>query len=204
MEETRNQIAVVGQGAVSAAPDVMRLTAGVEVRRATAGEAFAAARAAAAKLTRTLIGAGVAADDLTTNELSLGPEYESYPKVSGYRGAQGVEAVVRDLSKADRIIDAAAAVGEEVRLNGVSFEVSDRTRLMEAARAAAFKDAADKARHYAALAGRRLGNVVEITEEITGGPIPMHVSATLAEDKASVNPGRQNLGINVRVVYELR
>ncbi|MEU7891618.1 SIMPL domain-containing protein [Nonomuraea sp. NPDC049152] len=204
VDRARNQVAVVGQGAVSAAPDVMRLSAAVELRRATAGEAFAAARAAAVTLTAALVKAGVSADDLTTNELSLGPEYETFPKVSGYRGAQGVEAIVRDLSKADRIIDAAAAAGEEVRLNGITFEVSNPGRAMEAARAAAFKDAGIKAKQYAALAGRQLGEVVEITEEVTGGPVPMTFAGSLAQDKASVSPGRQTLGINVRVVYMLR
>ncbi len=203
VDEARKQVAVVGHGTVSTAPDVMRLSAGVEVRGATAGKAFAAARGAAARLTNALIKAGVSVDDLTTNELSLGPEYETYPKVSGYRAAQGVEAIVRDLSKADRIIDAVAAIGEEVRLNGVSFEVSDPAKVMEGARAAAFKDAAIKAKQYAALAGRRLGEVVEISEEITGGPAPMMFTGALAQDKASVSPGRQTLGVNVRVVYAL-
>ncbi|MFE3448108.1 SIMPL domain-containing protein [Nonomuraea sp. NPDC059194] len=204
VDETRNQIAVVGQGAISAAPDIMRLSVGVEVRRATAGEAFKAARSASATLTRALVRAGVSADDLTTNELSLGPEYESYPKVTGYRGAQGVDAIVRDLSKADKIIDAAAAVGNEVRLNGITFEVSNPGRQLEAARAAAFKDAGVKAKQYAALAGRQLGEVLEISEEVTGGPTPVHLTGALVEDKASVSPGRQTLGVNVRVVYRLR
>ncbi|MBE1561631.1 SIMPL domain-containing protein [Nonomuraea africana] len=203
VDETRNRISVVGEGVVSAAPDVMRLSAGVEVRAASAGEAFKAVRAGAAKLTAALVAAGVAAKDLRTNELSLGPEYEAYPKVSGYRGAQGVEAVVRDLNQADRIIDAAVAVGEDVRLNGISFEVSDPGALLEAARAAAFRDAQAKARQFAELAGRRLGEVVLVSDEVTGGPQPLTFAGAVAEDRSSVSPGRQNLSVNVRVVYSL-
>lgn len=203
VDETSKRISVVGEGVISATPDVMRLSAGVEVRAASAGEAFKAVRAAAAKLTKALLEAGVAAKDLRTSELSLGPEYETYPKVSGYRASQGVEAVVRDLNKADRIIDAAVAVGEEVRLNGVSFEVSDPAALLRKARAAAFKDAQTKARQFAELAGRRLGEVVLISDEVVGGPHPMAFAGAAAEDRSSVSPGRQNLSVHVRVVYSL-
>jgi uncharacterized protein YggE len=63
-------ITVVGEGAVAAAPDVMRLQAGVEVRRRSAAEAFAEVRAAAARLTEALREAGIAGEDLRTTELS--------------------------------------------------------------------------------------------------------------------------------------
>ncbi|WP_433510084.1 SIMPL domain-containing protein [Nonomuraea sp. CA-143628] len=201
METEHEQIAVAGEGAVSAAPDVMRLNAGVEVRRTSAAEAFAAVRAAAVRLTEALTGAGIAPEDLRTSELSLGPEYEVYPKVAAYRAAQGVEALVRDLSRADRVIDTVAAVGEEARLNGVSFELSDPSGALAEARTRAFRDAAAKAAQYAELAGRPLGGVVSVTEESVGGPQPMAFAALAADAKASISPGRQTLSIGVRVVY---
>ncbi|MEV0344515.1 SIMPL domain-containing protein [Nonomuraea sp. NPDC050680] len=201
METEHEQIAVAGEGAVSAAPDVMRLNAGVEVRRTSAAEAFAAVRAAAVRLTQALTGAGLAPEDLRTSELSLGPEYEVYPKVAAYRAAQGVEALVRDLPRADRVIDTVAAVGEEARLNGVSFELSDPTAALAEARERAFRDAAAKAAQYAELAGRPLGGVISVTEELTGGPQPMVFAALAADEKASISPGRQTLSIGVRVVY---
>lgn len=199
MDTANQRITVVGHGAVSAAPDVMRLAAGVEVRKTTAGEAFAAARTAAATLTRALTAAGIDARDLRTSELSLGPEYENYPKVAAYRAAQGVEALVRDLSQADRVIDTVAGSGEEARLNGVAFELSDPAAALRDARDRAFKDARDKAAQYAELAGRPLGQVVAVSEELQGGPLPM--AAAAAMDKSSVSPGEQTVSVSVRVVY---
>ncbi|MEU4231495.1 SIMPL domain-containing protein [Nonomuraea sp. NPDC026600] len=201
METEHEQIAVAGEGAVSAAPNVMRLNTGVEVRRTSAAEAFAAVRAAAARLTEALIGADIAPEDLRTSELSLGPEYEVYPKVAAYRAAQGVEALVRDLSRADRVIDAVAAVGEEARLNGVSFELSDPAGVLVEARVRAFRDAAAKAAQYAGLAGRPLGRVVSVTEELRGGPQPLAFATLAAEERGSISPGHQTLSIGVRVVY---
>ncbi|WP_214110589.1 SIMPL domain-containing protein [Acrocarpospora catenulata] len=199
-----SQITVIGHGSVSAAPDLMRLQAGVEVRRNTAGEAFKAAREAAARLTTVLLAAGLAEKDLRTSELSLGPEYENYPKVAGYRATQGVEALVRDLTHADAVIDAAAEVGEDVRLNGISFELSDPDSVMVAARDAAFGDATAKAKQYARLTGRGLGRIVSVREDAgrPPGSVPFAGAMAVAE-KASVSPGRQSVGVTVTVVYEL-
>ncbi|MFI7634850.1 SIMPL domain-containing protein [Nonomuraea sp. NPDC049400] len=197
-------ITVVGEGAVLAAPDILRLHAGVEVRRASAAESFSAARSAAARLAEALARAGVAAEDVRTVELSLGPEYESYPKVAAYRAVQGVEVVVRDLTRADHVIDTVAGVGEEARLNGVAFEVSDSSGFMKEARARAFRDAAAKAAHYAELAGRPLGRVVSVSEELKGGgPQPLrHMALAAAESDASISPGRQTLTVTVRLGYD--
>ncbi|MEV1171171.1 SIMPL domain-containing protein [Nonomuraea sp. NPDC049784] len=196
-------ITVVGEGAVLAAPDVLRLHAGVEVRRAAAAESFTAVRSAAARLAEVLVRAGIAAEDVRTVELSLGPEYEAYPKVAAYRAAQGVEVIVRDLTRADHVIDTVAGVGEEARLNGVAFEVSDPSGFLREARARAFRDAAAKAAHYAELAGRPLGRVVSVSEEIKGGgPQPLRLAAAAAESGASISPGRQTLTVTVQLGYD--
>ncbi|MEU4834010.1 SIMPL domain-containing protein [Streptosporangium sp. NPDC023615] len=202
VEVDRPQITVTGEGVMSVTPDVMRLDTGVEVRRPTAGEAFTAARTAAAALTRALLAAGVAAKDLRTDELSLGPEYKEYPTISGYRAAQGVEAVVRNIDSADDVIDAVAAVGEAVRLNGVSFEVSDNRVPLKVAREIAFRDAQARAVQYARLAGRRLGIPLEISEQSFTPPTPVFGAAAIA-DKASISPGRRNVSVSVKVAYEL-
>ncbi|MFJ2029220.1 SIMPL domain-containing protein [Streptosporangium sp. NPDC087985] len=202
LDESQSKITVVGTGSQSAVPDVMRLDAGVEVRRPTAGAAFADARTAAAKLTQALLAAGIQAKDLRTNDLSLGPEYSTYPTVSDYRAAQGVEAVVRDIASADKVIDAVAAVGEEARLNGISFEVSNNRGVLRAARDAAFRDAAARAVQYARLAGRELGPVLTISEEETSSP-PIRFAAAAPVDSTSISPGQQALSVQVRVVYEL-
>ncbi|WP_424534761.1 SIMPL domain-containing protein [Sphaerisporangium viridialbum] len=192
------ELTVVGRGSIQTIPDVMHLNVGVEARRAKAGEAFAAVKDGAAKLAEVLLAAGVAKSDMRTNDLSLGTEYEKYPKVVGYRASQGMEALVRDLSKADAVVDAVAAVGEEVRLNGISFEVSRGARLVRAARAKAYKDALAKAQQYATLTGRGLGRVVKLEEEGDTSP-----SRFALAEKASINPGHGSVTIGVRVVYEL-
>ncbi|MGJ6961518.1 SIMPL domain-containing protein [Streptosporangium sp. G11] len=202
VEGSRPHITVVGEGSVSTTPDIMRLDTGVEVRRPTAGAAFTAARTAAADLTRALRAAGVAAEDLRTDELTLGPEFREYPTISGYRATQGVEAVVRDIDDADDVVEAAAAVGEAVRLRGISFELSDNSTPLRLAREAAFKDARSRAEQYAKLARRGLGRVLEITEQSVTPPTPV-LGFAAAVDRASISPGRRDVSVSVRVLYEL-
>ncbi|GII60024.1 putative conserved lipoprotein LpqG [Sphaerisporangium krabiense] len=193
------EVGVAGRGSVRAVPDVMRLGVGVEVRRDKAGEAFAAARAAAARLTDALLAAGVAKEDLRTNDLSLGAEYEKYPRVVGYRATQGVEALVRDLSRADAAVDAVAAAGEEARLTGVTFEISRSQALLRSAREAAYRNALAKARQYAALTGRRVGRVLKLEEEGDGAPPRFAMVA----EKGALSPGQGTVTIVVRALYEL-
>ncbi|MDH2424579.1 SIMPL domain-containing protein [Sphaerisporangium sp. TRM90804] len=192
------ELAVTGRGSVQATPDVMRLNAGVEVRRPRAGEAFSAAKTAAGKLTAALLAAGVSRRNLRTNDLSLAAEYEKYPKVVGYRASQGVEALIRDLSVADAVVEAVAAAGEEARLSGISFEVSKGAALMRQARAAAYGDALAKARQYAALAGRRVGRVLKMEEEGETSPSRFAVA-----EQGTINPGQGTINVVVRVLYEL-
>ncbi|NRQ39854.1 SIMPL domain-containing protein [Nonomuraea sp. NN258] len=195
-------ITVTGEGSAQAEPDALRLHAGVEVRKPSPAQSFSAARGAAERLARALRQAGIAEHDVRTIELGLGPEYEVYPQVSAYRAVQGVEVVVRDLSRADQIIDTIAGIGEEARLNGLVFEVSDPRAALREARSLAFADAAAKAAQYAELAGRPLGRVVSVTEEVRGGPQPMPMAATMAESGGgSISPGRQSLSVTVRVGY---
>ncbi|MEV0615924.1 SIMPL domain-containing protein [Nonomuraea sp. NPDC050404] len=197
-------ITVLGEGVALATPDMLRLHAGVEVRRASAAESFAAVRAAAARLAEALRQVGIEAQDVSTAELSLGPEYEAYPKVSAYRAVQGFDVLVRDVGRADHVIDTVAGVGEEARLNGVNFEVSDPGSALREARTTAFRDAAAKAAQYAELAGRPLGRVVSVSEELRNGPpVPLGRSALMAaEAQDTISPGRQSLTVVVKVGYD--
>ncbi|MEV0151405.1 MULTISPECIES: SIMPL domain-containing protein [unclassified Nonomuraea] len=192
------QLAVVGRGTVQGPPDVMRLSVGVEVRRDRAAAAFSAAKATRARLAAAVQGAGISVNDLRTENLTLGAEYKDGAQVVGYRASQGVEVLLRDLSRADALIDAVAAVGDEVQINGVTFEISKGEALVQQARAAAYRDALAKARQLAALAGRHVGRVVRMDEQAEA-PTRQYAMA----DGAFVSPGESSVSVIVNVVYEL-
>jgi uncharacterized protein YggE len=71
-----------------------------------------------------------------------------------------------------------------------------------AARDAAWADAHARATHYAALAGRVLGPVLQVTEApVPGGPVPR--AASLAVKRADVEPGTQTVRVTVSVRWSL-
>ncbi|GGP78159.1 SIMPL domain-containing protein [Streptosporangium pseudovulgare] len=197
------KVTVMGEGELLVTPDIMRLNAGVEVRTDTPGQAFSQARQAAARLTQALLDAGIAPKDLRTTELSLAPVYDDYPKIAGYRAAQGVEVVVRDLDNADKAVDTVVSVGPEARLNGVSFELSDNNAALRAARDLAFADAKARAQQYARLAGGTLGDVLTIREQDVTPPRPIMFAAAGMADRSSISPGQQNVSVHVQVVYSM-
>ncbi|HUR74303.1 MAG TPA: SIMPL domain-containing protein, partial [Sporichthya sp.] len=147
--------------------------------------------------------------DIQTSQLSINPHYENNGKVNGYEVFQGLTVKLRDLAKAGKAIsEAAAAGGNATRINGVSFDIEDNAKLLQAARDAAFADAKAKAEQYAKLAGRRLGNVTMISEDTSyeGGPMP-YAAGLAMEDSAAksvpVEAGSQQVSVNSSVSWEL-
>src|SRR5687767_6558143 len=76
LREDPRGITVVGEGRAMAAPDRAVFTVGVEVRRPSVSEARAGSAEAIARMLEALRGAGVAAEDVQTSQLSIQPDYE--------------------------------------------------------------------------------------------------------------------------------
>jgi uncharacterized protein YggE len=201
-------ITVNGHGVVTAEPDTASVWLGVSVTAPRASDALEQASRAAQTLIDTLTGHGVAADDIVTTSVSLWPQYGSSPnRITGYQAGNDVRVTIRDLARAGSVIDAgAAAVGDAARVNGITFTIDDTSTAIAAARAAAMRDAAARAGQYAAAGGVAVGAVVQIGEQQVADPWPVqYAPAAAAGDRASVplQPGTQQLTVDVTVVYEL-
>lgn len=205
-----NSVAVSGTGKVSGVPDVLRLEMGVQHTGDDVNAALDASNADVKAIKKALDRYHVAPDDIQTSQLSIDPHYQDNGKVKGYDVFQGLTVKLRDLSKAGRAIsDAAAAGGNATRIQGVSFDIEDNAKLLQAARDAAFADAKAKAEQYAKLAGRRLGNVTQVSENTAtdNGPMPYAAAAGAAMDSAKssvpVEAGSQQVSVNSNVTWEL-
>ena len=202
-------VSVDGTGKVSGVPDVLRLDMGVQHNGNDVNEALDASNSDIAKIKKALDRYDVDSKDIQTSQLSINPRYENNGKVNGYEVFQGLTVKLRDLSTAGRAIsDAAAAGGNATRINGVSFDIEDNAGLLQAARDAAFADAKAKAAQYAKLAGRRLGNVTQISEDTTydGPPVP-YAAGLAMEDSAAksvpIEAGNQQVSVNSSISWEL-
>ena len=184
----RTGVTTTGRGVATARPDVTRCELGVEASAADVGEALAAAQRALVALRSALLDAGVHADDVRTTQTSTwtSSEGEGAARTEVAHAQLGLRALVRSVDGAGEVVAAAlGAAGGAARLHGLQTVVSDPGTAARDARDAAFADALDHAQQYADLAGRDLGELLEVTE-LPGRGLP--VARTLKASAGAAMP----------------
>jgi len=204
-------ITVTGTGVVTGAPDTLTLQMGVAAKAATATGALDLSSTELASLEKAFTAAGVAADDLQTSGLDLQPNNNSNGTViTSYEADDNLTITLTDLSDAGSVIDTAAhAVGDDVRIQGLTFSITNTGPLLAKARAAAVGDAATAAKQLAAAAGASLGPIVSVSDVSEQVPTPTgasglaFASAARASAPVPVEAGTQQVSVQVQVVYQL-
>ena len=201
-------VQVQGVGTATGTPDVLHVTIGVETGAATVADALASANAAAQNVHDALRDAGTADADLRTVNVHIYPRYDGNGQnTNGYLAGQDIAATLRDMGSAGATISTAVdAGGNAARLQGISYELDDDAALRSHARELAFADARGKAEQYATLAGRELGDVVLMREEVTGsGPVPMVAadSAMASSGAVPIAPGTTDVTVTAEVHWSL-
>ena len=202
-------VEVQGVGTATGTPDVLHVTIGVETGAATVADALASANAAAQKVHDALHEAGTADADLQTVNVHIYPRYDGNRQdTNGYLAGQDIAATLRDMGSAGATISTAVeAGGDAARLQGIAYELDDDAALRSHARELAFADARSKAEQYAKLAGRELGDVVLMREDVTrGGPMPMAAadSAVAGAGALPIAPGSTDVTVTAEVRWSLR
>jgi uncharacterized protein YggE len=197
-------ITVTGTGSVTAVPDRAEWSFGVQTDAPTGSEALRRNSAAIAKVVAALKAAGVADSDLTTEQVSLYPRTSpDGTEVIGYTATSSVRAVIRDISKAGAIVDAATAAGAN-QIFGPTLTVSDTETLYRQALDEAFAQAGERAARLAKTAGASLGRVISITESPAGVPVPLAGKAAAGEGgDVAISPGTTEIQGTLVVSYEL-
>jgi uncharacterized protein len=198
-------ITVVGTGSVTATPDTAEWSFGVQTSADTADAALGANSAAMKKIMAALREAGIAEDDLQTEQVSVYPRTsDDGISIVGYDASNTVRATIHDLGQAGGIVDAAVAAGAN-QVYGPSLTVSDAEAQYGAAIDAAFDDARARAEAIAEKAGVELGAPVAIVEGGGGGAVPYYGGAeaeTVAEDVA-IEPGTQDVAATLTVTFAI-
>jgi uncharacterized protein YggE len=180
-----------------------------------------AAQEAVAKTTARVLEilkeAGIDEKSIGTASLRFNPEYEwkrNGQVLLGQRAEQTVtfpvHGIVDDPGKAPRIIDRLTQINGIV-LNGVDFDVKDRSAYFAQSRELALRKATEKAKQYATLAGLKLKGVASISEDgaqedtrrftkNTARQEAMELS--LADDASTVLPsGKMEITTSVSVIF---
>lgn len=196
-------VTVPGVGAASAPPDL--LTAALEAwsEGPSAGEVLTETSRHAAALLVALAELGVAETDVATTSVHVGPTWDRDGRPSGYRAANGVRVVLRDLGTAGAHLDALVRLlDDHVALSSVSLGLADDGALRSTARAAAMADARARAEELAAAAGASVGEVRRIVEGGPTGPAPI-AKAFAADASIPLAGGATEVTVTVEVELEL-
>lgn len=201
-------ITVNADGTVKVTPDAVRINGMVSVVGANSKDALATASSAMTKVRKALTSNGIATKDLSTQSLTVYPEYnytqDKGSVLIGYRASQSFTAIVRNAQTAGAVVDAAVAAGGDVlQVNGVTPFVSDASGASVDARTEAVKKARAKALSYAKLLGVKLGKVNFLVENSAPSYTPIMAKASAADGSTEVDLGQQDVTVAITVQWAL-
>lgn len=206
-------ISISGQGMVNVKPNIALASIGVDITTTTLDQATTQANTKMAAVIEKIKSLGVADKDIQTVNYNLypitsqqkGPSDTTPPSITGYRVSNQVRITIRKIDDLGKVLDAAVAAGAN-NVYGVSFAVDDLTPYQQQARAAAVKDAQDKAGQLAKTAGITLGPILQISENSTS-PRPITGAGDLraaSSAQVPIETGEMSVTVNVSVRFAIK
>ncbi len=201
-------ITVSGTGKVQVKPDLATTSIGVEITAPTLADAMAQATTKMNTIIDKIKSLGVADKDIQTSNFNVTPitnqpKDGTTPKITGYRVNNQLNVIVRKLDDLGKILDAAVTAGAN-NVYGITFGVADPATSIAQARAAAVKDAQDKATQLAKAANVTLGKVISINE---GGSVTPRAFNAMAAPALSFGGGEvpiQSGSLDLTVSVDMR
>lgn len=206
-------ISVNASGTAKATPNVAKITATVETKNPNIDLARQLNETKVAAIIVKLTGAGIDKKDIKTQNISAGQSYEPTimiypPRPNTNLFSTSLEVTIRNFDTADSIIQTLTQNGA-TNLYGPNLTVDDEklNTAKSEARKKAVENAKVKAQELASASGRKIGRAVKIQEQGDYAyPVPMYaVGGTDLREKASqIQPGQDEVSINVQVDFELK
>ncbi len=201
---------VTGEGKVTAVPDVAVVTVGIQANGTTVKAAQDQINSTINKVSEAIKKLGVDSKDIKTTNYNVNPSYDftSGQKITGFLANTNLQIKVRQLEKANSVIDTATANGVN-QVGGINFDIDEKTKLENEARQKAVDQAKKKAQDASKIAGFKLGRIINYSENTGGLPRPIPMRAMGAVDKletqpTQVEPGSQEITILVTLSYEIQ
>jgi len=203
-------ITVTGSGTVSGAPNTMSFQIGVHTVGSSATSALDTNNARVSALEKSLKKNGVTKKNMQTSGLNVYQNTNNYGTVTGYTVDDNLNVSTHDLKKAGAALDAAAhAVGNGIQLSGVTFSISNQSKLLAAARARAVKNAHTEAVQIAKGGDTTVESIVKIVDQENAGstgvvyPNGDFTSASALKSSVPIEAGKQSVNVTVTVIYSL-
>jgi hypothetical protein len=207
-EKSVRTLSVNGSAQISLTPDIAFITIGFHSEDPSAAEAVAQNNAKAQAITDALKAKGVDEKDIRTINFSIYPQDDYSPEGqkigTRYMVDNNVYVTLRDLSKVGEMIGAAVDAGAN-SINGIQFDVADKTPLLAQGRQAAVDNARLQAEELAKAAGVELGEVQSISF-YNSVPAPFYAdvkAAGIGGGGVPISAGELTITVDVSVIYEI-
>lgn len=200
---------VTGEGKVTAVPDVAIVTVGIQAKGATVKDAQDQINSTINKVSDAIKKLGIDSKGIQTTNYNINPDYDfasGSQRIKGYSASTNLLIKVRQIDKANSVIDEATANGAN-QVGGISFDIDDKSKLENEARQKAVDEAKKKASDAAKIAGFRLGKIINYSENFGGIPIPLAMRADLKAqggEPTQVEPGSSEITVIVTLGYEIQ
>jgi uncharacterized protein YggE len=219
-----NTITVTGTGTSSATPNIAKISFTVQESAADVKTAQTAATKKTNDALAALKALGVADKDVKTTAYTVSPQYATdvpscgvgiiCPRpmiavnsntVTGYQVSQSVEVTVRDTNKASDVVSKLGGLGVQ-NISGPDFTVDDDSGVLNDARAAAIKNAQDKAKELAKELGVSLEGVVSYSDQgnVTYPMYDKAMSVGASAPAPELPVGTDDRTVNVQVTYRIK
>jgi uncharacterized protein len=202
---------VSGEGKASITPDIAIVSLGVQTQGALVKTVQNDLNTRANAVVGAIKELGISASDIQTANYSIYPTYDyrnGSQKITGYTANTTVTVKVKDFDKVNTVIDTATEKGANT-VNGVSFDVSDKTKAEDEARTKAVAEAKKKAEQASHIAGFSLGKIINYTESEGGiQPRPMMAKVESAgfggAADTQIEAGSSEITISVSLSYQIQ
>jgi uncharacterized protein len=209
-QQTPHVINVTGNGQVYLIPDVAYINVGVHTVADTVSEALKANNTQATAVSSSLTELGVDVKDIQTSAFNVYPQQQYGPQgevtSTTYAVDNTVYITVRDLSKLGQILDVVIQNGANT-INGIQFDVLDKSNALSDVRKQAVVDAHKQAQELADAAGVTLGDLVSINLTQSSALTPVYGGKGGAMNTAAQTPisaGQLTLSMDASLVYEIK
>lgn len=207
-------VSVSGTGKVSGTPDIATFTVSASETRPTTKEATKAVNDDINAVLQALANNGVQKRDISTGQISVGPQYD-YPNgtqtLKGQQASQSLNVKLRDISadgaSVGKVLDALNAIND-IQISSVNFDIDNKKPLERQARALAYNDAKSKAVQYSQLSSLLLGNPLTINEGASSNSPVYRGNGALAfasadSTGAQVPLGQTDVSVDVNIIWKL-
>ena len=161
---------------------------------------------------------GIDVKDIETSGYNISPRYQYFEckdgicppsEIIGYTITNSIAVKIRNFDIIGDVLTGVVANGANT-VSGVSFTIDDPESFKKDARNEAIKEAREKSIAIAKAGGFKIGKIISISE--SGPFIPYYstkamglVSAGMeAADAPIIEPGSQELKVNVTITFEIR